>query len=153
MKQLLLNTIACCAVLLPFSQAEAKTYGGFAPGKKFEFKVKEKISGKVNLSGKVIKKTPVPAGVPDYKLGDTIKFKIGKKGQLTGPKGLNLPFKEDAGTANVYYIPPSKNRPEGDIGQVFKDSKGKPTAVALTFFKVKISGYVPTTYTVVYTLE
>ncbi len=153
MKQLLLQTIACCAVLLPFSQAEAKTYGGFAPGKKIYMVVKEKISGKVDFSGKVIKKGPVPAGIPDYKVGDKITFKIGKKGQLTGPDGLSLPFKQDAGSANVYFIPPSRNRPSGDIGQVFKDADNKPTATALTFFKVKISGFVPTTYTVVYSLE
>ena len=153
MKKLLLQTIACCAVLLPFSQAEAKTYGGFKPGKRIYMVVKEKISGKVDLSGKVLKKTPVPDGIPDYKVGDKITFKIGKKGQLTGPKGLNLPFKQDAGSANVYFIPPSRNNPSGDIGQVYKDANNKPTATALTFFKVKISGFVPTTYTVVYSLE
>lgn len=153
MKHLLLQTIACCAVLLPFSQAEAKTYGGFTPGKTFTMKVKEKVSGKVDMTGKVLKKTPVPAGIPDYKVGQKIKFKIGAKGQLTGPDGLSLPFKNDAGTANVYYIQPSRSNPSGDIGQVFKDTEGKPTDTALTFFKVKISGFIPTTYTVVYTLE
>lgn len=153
MKQLLLQTIACCAVLLPFSQVEAKTFGGFAPGKTFTLKVTEKISGQVDLTGKVIKKTPVPAGIPDYKVNQRIKFRIGAKGQLTGPDGLSLPFKNDAGTANVYYIAPSRSNPSGDIGQVYKNTANKPTAAALTFFKVKISGFTPTTSTVVYTLE
>lgn len=153
MKQLLLHTIACCAVLLPFSQAEAKTYGGFSPGKTFTMTVKEKISGQVDITGKVLKKTPVPAGIPDYRVGQRVKFKIGARGQLTGPDGLSLPFKNDAGTANVYYIQPSRSNPSGDIGQVFKNTKGKPTATALTFFKVKISGFTPVTNTVVYTLE
>ena len=153
MKQLLLQTIACCAVLLPLSKADAKTFGGFKAGKTFTMTVEEKISGQVDLTGRVLKKTPVPAGIPDYKKGQKVKFKIGKKGQLTGPDGLSLPFKQDAGTANVYFIPPSRTNPSGDIGQVYKNSAGKPTATALTFFKVKISGFVPTTYTVVYTLE
>ena len=41
MKQLLLQTIACCAVLLPFSQVEAKTFGEFKPGKTFTLTVDE----------------------------------------------------------------------------------------------------------------
>lgn len=84
----------------------------------------------------------MPAGIPNYEVGQKIKFKIGARGQLTGPDSLSLPFKNDGGTANVYYIQPSRSNPS-DIGKVFKNANGKPTASALTFFKVKISGFTP----------
>jgi len=152
MKKQLLKAVAVCALLLPLNQADAKTFGTFKPKMTFTLKVTEKISGEVDLSGKVIKPGTVK-GVPSYKKGEKIKFKIGNKGQLTGPDGLSLPFKQDAGTANVYYIPPSRDNPSGDIGQVYKNTKNKPIAASLTFFKVTINNFVPKTQTVVYTLE
>jgi len=153
MKQLLVNTIACAALLLPVTTAQAKEYGGWEPGKTFRFTVKEKISGKADALGNVIKKTAVPSGVPDYDKNQTVKFTIGPKGQLQGPDGLNLPFKSDGGSANVYANTPSASKPQADVGEVFKTPKDKPTGVALSFFKVKISGMIPTTYVVHYTLE
>jgi hypothetical protein len=152
MKKLLLKAVAVCALLLPLQTVDAKTFGTFKPKMTFTLEVTEKISGQVDLSGKVIKPGTVD-GVPNYKKGDKIKFKIGKKGQLTGPDGLSLPFKQDAGTANVYFIPPSRDNPSGDIGQVYKNAKNKPIAASLTFFKVTIKNNFPTTQTVVYSLE
>ena len=149
MKKLLLQMIVCGAALLPFSQIQAATYGGWAPGKKFTFTVKEKESASLTLGGKP-KMVAVPAGVPNFKKGQKVVFKIGSKGQLTAP-GMSLPFKSDAGSANVYYIEPSRSHPQADIGQVFKDSTGKPNSVALSFFRVKPGTF--TTTTVVYTLE
>ena len=95
MKKLLLQTLACCAVLLPFSQVEAKTFGGFKPGKTFKLKVTEVISSK-SVGTKIIKKAPIPSSIPKLKKGTTIRFKIGAKGQLTA-KGLSIPFKSDTG--------------------------------------------------------
>jgi hypothetical protein len=48
---------------------------------------------------------------------------------------------------------PTRKKPSGDIGEVFKDATGKPTGTALSFFKFKYSGMTTTTNTVVYTLE
>lgn len=155
MKQLLLQTIACCAVLLPFSQAEAKTYGGFAPGKTFTMTVKKKVSTK-SVNTTTTKNVPVPAGIPDYKVGQKVKFKIGKKGQFTGPDGLSLPFKTGttgAAAVNVYYIPPTRTKPQGDTGEVFKTAANQPTHVALFFARFKISGFSGVTNVVSYTLE
>lgn len=145
--------IVCGAALLPFSQAQAATtYGGFAPGKTITMTVKTRISKAVVGFGTKAKTVAVPSGVPDYKLGQKITFTIGSKGQLTA-KNLSLPFKSDAGTANVYYIKPDSSHPQGDIGQVFKTVKNKPLAAHLLFVRVKISGTTPTTTTVDYTFE
>lgn len=150
MKQLLLQTIACCAVLLPFSQAQA---GNFPAGTTFTRTVTEKVSSKTT-GFKIFKKVPVPAGMPNFKVGQEVKFTIGPKGQLLiKKKGVSLPFKEDGGSGNVYCIAPTAKKPSGDIGEVFKDGAGNPTSVALSFFKFKISGMTATTNTVVYTLE
>lgn len=152
MKQLLLKTIACAAVLLPFSQAEAKTYGGFKPGKEFTFTVKEKISVKKGLTGAATK-TAVPSSVPNYNKGQKIKFKIGPKGQLTGPKNLSIPFKDDGGTANVYNYYKTGKNPMTNTGTVYKNLKNKPHGVALFFVRTSGSGFSMKTTTVTYTLE
>lgn len=155
MKKLLFQTIACAAVLLPISQADAKPYGGFNPGKKITMVVTEKISSK-SVNGVLKNNVPVPAGIPDYKVGQKVKFKIGKKGQLTGPDGLSLPYKSGRGgvaEANNYLIPPSKSRPEGDSGLIFKDAANKPLNASLFFARFKVSGYSGVTSVVSYTLE
>lgn len=151
MKQLLLQTIACCAVLLPFSQLEAKTYGGFKPGKSFTMKVTEKITAK-NVGTKVVKNVPVPAGVPNYQKGQKVKFTIGAKGQLIA-KGMSIPFKSDGGSANVYNKTVTTGAPKSDTGEVFKSSTNKPTGVALMFNRTTVSMTGATVTTVTYTLE
>lgn len=158
MKHLLAKTVACAAILLPLTAGATthtpfhkKTYGGWAPGKTFEFKITSRVIAKGSLDG--VKTTKVPHGIPSFKKGDKIKFVIGKKGQLTVPKKFSMPFKADAGTANEYYIAPDKDRPQGDIGQVLKDSKGKPLGGFLTFSKFVIDGFDSATYLVNYGFE
>jgi hypothetical protein len=46
MKTLLLKTLACVAVVLPFSKVQAKTFGSFTPNKTFVLTVQEKESFK-----------------------------------------------------------------------------------------------------------
>lgn len=157
MKQLLLQTIACCAVLLPFAQAEAKTYGGFKPGDKVTFTVNYRVSSKT-VGGITQAKVPVPAGMPDFKLGKKITFTIGPKGQLTA-KGMSLPFKGVDTTSNhgyvrnLYELPPKKNYPFGDSGNLDKKANGKPVGLSLNFSKVTISGGVTTDQRVFYALD
>jgi hypothetical protein len=151
MKQLLLQTIACCAVLLPFSQLEAKSYGGFKPGKTFTFKVSEKITAKT-VGTKVVKNVPVPAGVPNYKVGQKVKFTIGAKGQLIA-QGMSIPFKSDGGSANVYNKTVTTGAPKADTGEVFKSSTNKPTGAALLFTRTTISGFSSSVTSITYTFE
>lgn len=151
MKQLLLSAIACCAVLVPIQQADAKSFGGFKPKKTFTFKVKEKISA-VAVGFEKPRKAPVPPGLPNFNVGQKVTFRIGPKGQLMF-KGGSMPFKADGGTSNVYAVTPSATNPSGDSGLVFKNSKNQPIAVSLSFARFKINGMTPTTNTVNYTFE
>ena len=151
MKQLLLQTIACCAVLLPFSQLEAKTYGGFKPGKTFTMTVEEKITA-ATIGTRVAKNVPVPNGVPNFKKGQKVKFTIGAGGQLTA-KGMSIPFKSDGGSANVYNKVVTSGAPQADTGEVFKTATNKPTNVALMFSRTKIDGFNTSVTTVTYTFE
>lgn len=158
MKQLLTKIIACAAILLPvtagattYEPFRAKTYGGWEPGKTFEFRIASRTIAKGSLDG--VKATKVPKGIPSFKKGDKIKFVIGKKGQLTVPKKFSLPFNADGGTVNEYLIAPDEDRPQGDSGQVFKNSKDKPIGGFLTFSKFVIDGFDSATYLVNYSFE
>lgn len=159
MKQLLVKAIACAAILLPITAGattyepfRAKTYGGWEPGKTFTFTVKTRTIAKGSLDGGTkIKK--VPKGIPSFNKGETIKFVIGKKGQLTVPKKFSLPFIADGGTVNEYAIVPSQDRPQGDVGQIYKNSKDKPIGGFLTFSKFVIDGFDSATYLVNYSFE
>jgi hypothetical protein len=153
MRKLLLKALMCCAVLLPLSQAQAapgRLFGGFAAGKKFKFTVTNVISASASLSG-YDATAPVPKGVPKFKKGQTVKFKIAGKGQLSGP-GFLLPFKADGGTSNSYMTIVTAKNPKANVGIVYK-SGSKPTGVALTFIKATGSGFGTKTTTVSYTLE
>ena len=159
MKQLLLQTIACCAVLLPFSQAEAKTYGGLVPGQKFTFTVNYKTSSKT--VGAVTKEdVAVPAGIPDFKPGSKVTFTVGPKGQLTA-KGMSLPFKKvDTKTnpgreSNLYILPPPPDSPYpfGDTGSLAKTGTTKPVGLSLSFNKIIVTGGKSAHHRVFYALD
>ena len=151
MKQLLLQSIACCAVLLPFSQAQAKTYGDFAPGKTFTYTVDQVISVKaVGFSTAV--KAAVPADVPKLRKGQRVKFTIGARGQLTAT-GLSIPFKSDGGSANVYSKVTVGLVTKADTGEVFKSPQNKPTGVVLNFVRTKYAGFSSTVNTVTYSFK
>lgn len=159
MKQLLLQAIACCAVLLPFSQADAKTYGGLKPGQTFTFTVNYKVSSKT--VGLVTKQdVAVPAGVPNFKLGSKVTFTVGPKGQLTA-KGMSLPFKKvDTKTnpgreSNLYLLPPptSSSYPYGDSGSLAKIGTSKPVGLSLTFNKTVVTAGKSAQHQVFYSLD
>lgn len=151
MKNLILQVIVCAGALLPLSQIQAATYGGFAPGKTFTFTVKS-VSSSKTVGTKVTANVPVPTGIPKFAKGQKVKFTIGSKGQLTGP-GFSIPFKADAGTANNYVTVPTATKPSADSAIVFKSTAKVPTAASLHFFKVSISGFTATTNAVVYILQ
>lgn len=152
MKSLLIRSIACCAVLLPLATAQAKTYGGFKPGDTFNLKLDYRTSIK-EVGSVVTDKQPIPAGIPKFKVGATVKFTIGKKGQLTA-KGLSMPFKEVDAVIHpgdvIYLAPPKNGYPFGDTGRLAKSAAGKPVSLGLDFAKTEITGGVTTTYHVYY---
>ena len=160
MKTLITALILACGIALPATHLAAapaskttaqfakKTYGGFKPGKKFSFKVTEVVATKQKLGGGPTK-TSIPKGIPKFKKGKKVKFTIGKKGELKMP-GYSIKFEADGGTSNAYVNKPKGSAPQGDAAIVFKDSNGKPTTVALTFFKAQGSGFNTTIYQIFY---
>ncbi len=74
MKTFIIQAIACCATLLPLSQARAATvFGDFVAGQTFTLHV-----GSVSQIG------TRPSTIPKFSKGQAVKFTIGAKGQLTG---------------------------------------------------------------------
>jgi hypothetical protein len=152
MKNLLLKTIAICAILLPVNQAGAKNYGGFKPGETFTLKLDYRTSVKA-VGTLVTDKQPIPAGIPNFKVGSKVEFTIGKNGQLTA-KGLSMPFKEVDKVIRIgdvlYLAAPKNGYPFGDTGRLGKSAAGKPRTLALDFAKTEIKAGVTTSYRVYY---
>ncbi|MES2440171.1 MAG: hypothetical protein V4584_13970 [Verrucomicrobiota bacterium] len=154
MNQSLLSILIGCGTLLPLAKLEAapgKTYGGFAPGKTFTFTVDEKKSYKTK-GVKLTKNAPVTDGVPDFAEGESVKFTIGKKGQLKGP-GFSITHRTSEEGENFYSNNPSASSSKGDAARVEKTPKGRPTEATLTFYRISFSGFIPVTNTVTYKLE
>lgn len=167
MKTLIAAIVVCLGTVLPNANAQQadaspaaasalfkKDYGGLNPGKQFSFKVEEAIIAKASLSGSQrIKKAP--KGMPNYKEGQKIKFKIGKNGELTGP-GFKMKLQKDGVSAvqNVYTSGIDKKHPstQPSVAIVYKNTDGKPIGVALNFYKVDVKGFKTTTYSVFYGL-
>jgi hypothetical protein len=160
MKTLMINTIACCALLLPVSQVQAagagKTFGGFKPKQTFAFKVSSVAS--VRTVGAKVSKVPVPAGIPNFKLKQTVRFTIGAKGQLTGP-GFSIPFysKNSSAAGNGYTNVTPGNNESPIVGLVLKNqgsaNAGTPASASIIFSKYSVQGTKVTTNAVTYYFE
>lgn len=156
MSKFILPALIISALLLPFSTAEAKKFGGFKTGLKFKYKVSEVISVATVGLGGVEKKAPIPKSIPKLKKGQKVKFKIVKKGALKGPKGIKIPFSGDGGSANVYTVTKRKGaKVSNDTASVYKNLKNKPyKGVALSFVRTDNSNPLkPKVNTVTYILD
>lgn len=155
MRNLLPTLVIACGALLPVATVQAapasqlsgfaaKNFGGFKAGYKFTLKVKEVTT--IATSGKP------PGSIPKFKKGEKITFKIGNKGELTGPKKVKIKF---AGTsANIVeYSSVSKDPFKlTSTGRIAKDTKGKPQEGAITFNIAVLKGFTPQNFQVSYTL-
>lgn len=107
----------------------------------------------VNCSASVFGQNPEPAvppkGVPAFALGQTISFKIGKKGQLIGP-GFKIPFHSESPGSNTYVGLPTRKVPNPPAAVVFKDRFGQPIGVGIQFILTKRIDQIPITYSVNY---
>lgn len=164
MKKLILQTIVCCAALLPIAQLQAAPQGkeiagslnakkkiGFPVGTKFTMTVTVASSSKTKGT-KVIAETPVPKGLPDFDETDKVKFKIGSKGEIKF-SGFSVPFKEDGGSAFVYATIPTKAKPRANVVTIYKDSANAPTGAFIVYVKVAGTGFNLSTNVVSYTME
>lgn len=153
----IIKLVALAAALLPLGQLQAKTFGGFAPKKTFTMKVATKFVAKTNLNGQSVV-VPVPKGMLDLTVGQTVKFTIGAKGQLTA-KRLEIPFKPRVTVemANDYDNQPAKPTSQSfgnaTYGQIYKNSKGEPISGKLAFYKKEGKGLKEASFAVVYELK
>lgn len=155
MKSSLFPILAACSVLLPVGSLCAAdsttTYGGFVPGKTFTMTVTNATS--IRTKGDDLDRdVPVPDGWPDLKVGQTMTFTIGDKGQLIAP-GFSIAYKSEKDRLNLYSNNPSFSSPEGEAAAITKSRTEKPRVVRLTFYKLHFSGFTPVTHTVTYKFE
>jgi hypothetical protein len=153
MKNLLLPILLGCSALLPITplQAADTTFGDFTAGQTFTLTVTERFTARTK-GLKYTKNVPVPNGMPDFAVGDHVKFTIGSNGQLKGP-GFIITYRRDESRFNVYANRPTLSSPEGSGATVSKSLKDKPVRVALTFDSLTFSGIIPVTTTVDYVLK
>ena len=156
MKNLLLPLLLGCSALLPATLLQAAapaatTFGDFTAGQTFTFTVTERHTARTK-GFHVTKNVGVPNGIPDFKIGDQVKFTIGSNGQLKGP-GFNITYRRDEGKVNVYAKYPSATTTKGSGAVVSKSPKNKPVKVAMTFNRLNFSGIIPVTTTVDYVMK
>ncbi len=120
---------------------------------KFKFKVTHITCKQASATGQV-KNAPIPSGVPKFKKGQKVNFKIDGKGNLTGP-GFSIKFQGDAGALSASYANlPSRSNLDSQSGIVIMNSQtGKPDSASVTFTKVSGSGFGTKLTTVVYIME
>lgn len=151
MKNILLSSLAVIA--LTVTHAHAKIQGPFAANTKFQMKLHSVVKTE---DSKLAPGLKIPQGVPTgFKKGNTYEFKIGSRGQLTGPNGVNIAYVSDAKLAllqlSYLKIPgwslyaEKKSSGTGnfnafiEFGAIFrKNNRGQPVAVTLTYIQADI---------------
>lgn len=149
----LIRTLLCAAVLLPLP-ALAKDYGGLKPGDTFTLKVKKVTSTKKTGYFGQETKASVPGYVPKFRKGQKIRFKIGKKGQLTAKK-LKIDYAHSDNKAIEYNTYKEKNGGKKTFtknAELTKKGK-KITGGTLSFFNAKYGAGDPKFRTVIYELK
>ena len=148
MKKLFLPILLGCSALLPVSQLQAAEFGDFTPGQTFTLTVTERFTARTK-GFKTTKNVAVPNGIPNFKVGEKVKFTIGTKGQLKGPD-FKITYRSDRGNYNLYANRPTLETTQGSVATVHKNSRNKPTRAAVTFDRLTFSGIIPVTTTVDY---
>ena len=152
MKHLFLPILLGCAALLPVSRLQAvETFGDFKAGQTFTLTVTERHTSRTK-GFNVTKNVKVPDGIPDFKVGDPVKFTIGSNGQLKGP-GFRITYRSDCGRYNLYANRPTLNTTKGSVATVYKSSTDKPVRAAMSFDRLTFSGIIPVTTSVDYVFK
>lgn len=142
MKKLLIPFIVFCGALLPQAQADgpaSKTFGGFPAGKKFIMTV-QSVTSSQSVGKKIKSSVPIPTGIPSFKNGQTVKFTIGRNGELTAP-GFSIPLLNSSANINSYAKLPNINSLSPNDAGVYKDASGKPVGSTLIFYKYRLDGF------------
>lgn len=151
MKSLLACSLAA-VFLLTSTFAEAKTFGGFSVRDTFKLEVASVTSTKQTGLAGVPAANPIPSGVPSFKKGKVITFRIAAKGKLTARGGINIPFAHDTNDVNEY------NKSSGTTVSIthnaeIEKKRRKAVAGTMSFFITDVSGPETVYYTVVYKLK
>lgn len=115
-----------------------KKFGGFAPKQTFSFKVEDRQAFE-HKGYETVVTFLIPAAIPKFNVGQTVKFTIGKKGQLQGP-GFSLPLERDNKGYNQYLTSSTRKNPTPDTALLTKASSGKVQQVAIYFYNKKVKG-------------
>lgn len=152
MQMISLIRLAVCSVFLTSVTHAAgpagKLHGGFAPKKTFTFEVQERTSFESNGSTTVISYN-IPAGIPNFNIGESVKFIIGKNGQLKGP-GFSFPIESGNRDYNHYVTVSTPKNRTPDVAIVTKSTPGTAQQVAIYFYHQKSDG---TSYSVSYLMK
>ena len=145
------SILLCGASLLPFSTLQALPYGGLVPQKKFTLTVTKVTSvfqdGSTTQTG-----VPIPAGMPSFRLGERVKFTIGRNGELTA-RGVNIAFKNANRMTNNYLDPVTPSHRILEAAGIFKTATGQPQTMALNYRKGELTATAVAISTVGYVLK
>lgn len=155
MKSLLTTLVIACGIVIPatlqaapvsqISSFATKTYGKFKPGYSFSLKVSEVTV--IKTSGNV------PSSIPKFKKGQKITFKIGSKGELTGPNKVKIAFKGTSANINEYLSPSKDPLKLTSSGRIVRDTKNRASQGVITFNINTFKNFVPSSYQVSYTMK
>lgn len=157
MKLLLIKAIVCCAALLPFAQVQAagpagKNFYDLKPKTKFTLTCSDVVATVAGLDGRAKQVKGPIAGIPTFTKNKAYKFRIGAKGELTGP-GFSTAFKT-ASLGTTVYVDKQVGTKLPDAAAVKTDlTTKKAIYTQLAFHKVTGSGFGTKVYFVVYLFD
>jgi hypothetical protein len=102
--------------------------------------------------GAVIANSPIPAGIPNYRLGEKVRFTIGRRGELKA-LGLNIAFKNGNRNVNNYLNPVTPPNLDVQGSGIGKGVTGQPINMIINYQKVEGTGSSITIYNVSYILK
>lgn len=138
------------AVLLPLTSVEAGS-SGFKNGTTFMLKVAKVQSTIQTGYFGTETKSKIPKGIPKFKKGARIAFKIGRKGELTG-KGFTMDYAHASSKIVEYNSFEQGTVNYTQNAEISRKSK-KATGGTMSFFIQDFSSGEPVFRTVVYTLK
>ena len=145
--------LVLAAALLPLA-SHAKDFGALKPGDKFTLTVRKMTSTKQLGYFGTEESAPVPRGVPNFKKGKKIRFKVGRKGQLIAGK-LQIAFAH--GDKKSVEFNSSEESADGMTtltrNAEIAIKRKKPSSGTLSFFSNRLGPGTPEFRTVVYELR
>ncbi|WP_345716018.1 hypothetical protein, partial [Luteolibacter yonseiensis] len=134
MKIITLIRLALCALLITATAHAApagKRFGGFAAKQTFTLTIEDRQSFETQGS-ETVASFRIPAGIPRFNVGQTVKFTIGRKGELKGP-GFSLPLDQDNSDYNQYSSASTAKNPAQNTALLTKTSAGTTQQIVIYF--------------------